>query len=240
MPDPLTRAAAGTRSRSFREPAIPGSRTLAACWLGRIAYPDALRRQEELVRQRGGARIGDQLLLLEHPHVITLGSAARTEHVLLERSERELLGVELFDAGRGGDVTYHGPGQLVGYPILDLKPDRCDLHAYIRDLEEVLIRTADTFAIRAERRAGFTGAWVGNDKLAAIGVRVSSGWITSHGFALNVSTDLRYFETIVPCGIAGRGVTSIARLTGAAPALATVADVVAHHFRAVFAYDSHG
>lgn len=186
------------------------------------------------MEERRCGAIGDQLLLVEHPHVITLGTAADPGHVLLASSERDLLGVELFETGRGGDATYHGPGQLVGYPILDLKPDRCDLHAYLRDLEEVLIRTASDFGVEAQRRPGYSGVWVGNDKIAAIGVRVSSGWITSHGFALNVSTDLRYFDAIVPCGIRDGGVTSIQRSSGIAPALEAVGNAVAHHFQDVF------
>lgn len=215
----------------------PRRRVLETRWLGRVAYAEALRQQEILVRQRRDGRVPDRLLLLEHPHVITLGAAAHAEHVLLGSEERSLLGVDLFETGRGGDVTYHGPGQLVGYPILDLKPDRCDLHAYVRDLEEVLIRTVARWGIRGERRAGFSGVWTGGEKIAAIGVRVASGWITSHGFALNVSTDLRWFDAIVPCGIRDRGVTSMARLVGEAPALEAVAEVVAGHFRAVFDLD---
>jgi lipoyl(octanoyl) transferase len=216
----------------------PGrGRSLEARWLGQVAYADALERQEELVRLRRDGRVPDQLLLLEHSHVITLGTAARAEHVLLEPAERSLLGVELFETGRGGDVTYHGPGQLVGYPVLDLKPDRRDVHAYVRRLEEVLIRAAGEWGIRGERRAGFSGVWVGDEKIAAIGVRVSSGWITSHGFALNVSTDLRWFEGIVPCGIRDRGVTSVARLAGNAPSLEAAAGVVGRQFRIVFDYD---
>src|SRR5690606_38201684 len=138
--------------------------------------------QEDLVRRRRAGEIGDTLLLLEHPHVITLGSAARPENVLLNDQQRSERGIELHESGRGGDVTYHGPGQLVGYPILDLKPDRCDLHQYLRDLEQVLIDTLSDFGIRSRRIDGLTGVWVGRRKLAAIGVRVSSGWITSHGF----------------------------------------------------------
>jgi lipoyl(octanoyl) transferase len=154
--------------------------------------------------------------------------------VLLGDEERELLGIELFETGRGGDVTYHGPGQLVGYPILDLKPDRCDLHRYVRDIEEALLRALVDFGVHGERRSGFTGVWVGADKIAAIGVRVSSGWITSHGFALNISTDLRFFDGIVPCGIRDHGVTSLARCTGRDIARAPVDECVAAHFARVF------
>jgi lipoyl(octanoyl) transferase len=140
------------------------------------------------------------------------------------------------ETGRGGDITYHGPGQIVGYPILDLKPDRCDVHRYVRDLEEVLIRTAAGYGIVAERVEGLTGVWVGRDKLAAIGVRIAR-WITSHGFALNVTTDLDYFGLIVPCGIADRGVTSLARLLGRTVDRAEVEEAVGRHFSQVFGYE---
>ncbi|MFW6205771.1 MAG: lipoyl(octanoyl) transferase LipB [Gemmatimonadota bacterium] len=182
--------------------------------LGRVSYADGLALQEELVAARRAGQIPDTLLLLEHPHVITLGSSGDTGHVLLDDGERRLMGIELFETGRGGDVTYHGPGQLVGYPILDLKPDRKDLHRYIRDLEAVLIRLLADYGIESDRNPGRTGVWVGAEKVAAIGVRVSSGWITSHGFALNVNTDLRFFGAIVPCGIRDQGVTSMERLLG--------------------------
>jgi len=176
---------------------------------GRVRYADALRLQADLVERRRDGRIPDTLVLLEHPHVITLGSGSRAAHVLANARERALLGIELFETGRGGDVTYHGPGQLVGYPILDLKPDRKDVHRYLRDLEEVLIRAVARLGVEAGRREGLTGIWTARGKLAAIGVRVSSGWITSHGFALNVATDLRFFQTIVPCGLEDRAVTSL-------------------------------
>jgi lipoyl(octanoyl) transferase len=142
--------------------------------------------------------------------------------------------MELFETGRGGDVTYHGPGQLVGYPILALEEDRRDLHRYVRDLEVVLVRTLASFGIAAGPVAGLTGVWVGEEKIAAIGVRVSSGWITSHGFALNVSTDLRFFDAIVPCGIRGKGVTSMAALLGEAPDAEAVEEAAARHVREVF------
>jgi lipoate-protein ligase B len=154
--------------------------------------------------------------------------------VLADEVERERRGIELFETGRGGDVTYHGPGQLVGYPVLDLKPDRRDLHRYLRDLEEVLIRAAASVGVPARRVEGLTGVWTEVGKLAAIGVRVSSGWITSHGFALNVSTDLDYFGTIVPCGIHDRDVTSLERELGRPVAMEAAARAVVGAFLQVF------
>ena len=187
------------------------ARALSVRRAGSVPYAAALQLQAELVQQRRDGHIPDQLILLEHPHVITLGTSSSMQHVLLDEAERALLGIEMFETGRGGDVTYHGPGQLVGYPIIDLKPDRCDLHRYVRDLEEVLIRALAHFDITSGRKSGLTGVWVADEKIAAIGVRVSSGWISSHGFALNVSSNLEFFSAIVPCGITQYGVTSIAR-----------------------------
>jgi lipoyl(octanoyl) transferase len=203
--------------------------------LGVIGYQDALSLQQRLVEDRKAGRVGDQLLLLEHPPVITLGVRTRNDrsHVLETSESLAAQGVELFEAGRGGDVTYHGPGQLVGYPILDLKPDRCDVHRYVRDLEEVLIRSVAASGIEAGRIAGLTGIWVGSDKLAAIGVRISR-WVTSHGFALNVSTNLDHFRLIVPCGIADKGVTSMERLLGRTVPMAEVEEAVARQFAIVF------
>jgi len=191
-----------------------GARRMNVTRLGVVPYAAALELQSELVRARRGGEIDDQLLLLQHPHVITLGTSAHQENILVDVEQRALLGIELFETGRGGDVTYHGPGQLVGYPIFDLKPDRCDLHLYVRDIEEALIRALLEFGITADRKQGLTGVWVGEEKIAAIGVRVSSGWITSHGFALNVATDLAFFDAIIPCGIRDHGVTSVARVLG--------------------------
>ena len=142
-------------------------------------------------------------------------------------------GVSVHETGRGGDITYHGPGQIVGYPIIDLQPDRCDVHRYVRDLEEVLIRTAADYDVGAHRVEGLTGVWVGREKLAAIGVRIAR-WVTSHGFALNVTTDLQFFDLIVPCGIADRGVTSLARLVGHPVDRAEVEDRLLGHFAVVF------
>ena len=208
-------------------------RTLDVRQLGVVPYAEALALQQSLVDDRRAGRIDDTLLLLEHPHVITLGVRGGRTHVVASAETLAARGVEIHETGRGGDVTYHGPGQLVGYPILDLNPERRDVHRYVRDLEEVLIRTAADFGIDAGRVPGLTGIWVGNDKLAAIGVRIAR-WVTSHGFALNVSTDLDYFGLIVPCGIADRGVTSLSRLLGRPVGLDTVQDRIASHFSNVF------
>ena len=201
--------------------------------LGVVGYGTALDLQQRLVAERQRDLIADQLLLLEHPRVITRGVRAAADNVLASAAVLRRRGVEIHDVRRGGDVTYHGPGQLVGYPILLLKPDRCDVHRYVRDLEEVLIRAAAEFGVRATRLPGLTGVWVGNDKLAAIGVRLSR-WVTSHGFALNVTTDLDDFALIRPCGLPDRGVTSLRRLTGREISTAAVADCVARRFAEVF------
>lgn len=224
MSDGAVSSGEGARSR----------RPLEVAWVGRVPYGEALALQEELVARRRAEEIPDRLVLLEHPHVITLGTSAHAEHVLLDEAERRLLGIDLFETGRGGDVTYHGPGQLVGYPILCLKPDRCDLHRYVRDLEEVLIRALADFDVGAERKPGLTGVWVGDEKIAAIGVRVSSGWITWHGFAFNVATDLRLFDSIVPCGIREHGVTSLGRVLEREVSTDEVAAPVAERFAEVF------
>ena len=195
--------------------------------------------QAELVRERRTGAVGDTLLLLQHPHVITLGTGSHAENILITPEERERRGIEIFDAGRGGDVTYHGPGQLVGYPILDLKPDRCDLHRYLRVLEEALIGVLADFGLPAARRAGMTGVWVRDRKVAAIGVRVSSGWITSHGFALNVGTDLGFFDAIVPCGIREYGVGSLETELGRAVAMGDVEDAVVRSFERIFGMRAH-
>jgi lipoyl(octanoyl) transferase len=199
-----------------------------------VPYGDGLLLQDRLVASRRAGEVPDTLLLLEHPHVVTLGSSAERAHVLFDEAERDRLGIEVFEVGRGGGVTYHGPGQLVAYPILDLKPDRKDLHAYLRDLEEVLLRVAAAYGVQAARRAGLTGVWTKAGKLAAVGVRVSSHWITSHGVALNVTSDLGFFDRIVPCGIAGEGVTSLAREVGRPLAVHAVAATFAACFAEVF------
>jgi lipoyl(octanoyl) transferase len=207
--------------------------------LGRIEYREALELQETLVEQRKMGLIPDQLLLLEHPDVITLGVKTRNDrsHVLASPETLEAEGVSVLATGRGGDVTFHGPGQLVGYPIFDLKPDRCDVHQYVRDLEEGLIRAVAEFGIQAGRVKGLTGIWVGpgggEAKLAAIGVRISR-WVTSHGFALNISTDLSRFGLIVPCGIDDKPVTSMERVLGRPVPMAEVEEAVVRGFESVF------
>jgi lipoyl(octanoyl) transferase len=204
-----------------------------------VPYAEALALQRSLVDERRAGAIGDTLLLVEHPHVITLGVRGDGGRAHLRATPEVLAsrGIELHETGRGGDITYHGPGQLVGYPILDLRPDRCDVHHYVRDLEEVLIRTVSDYGIEAGRIAGLTGVWVGDEKLAAIGVRIAR-WITSHGFALNVGTNLDYFELIVPCGIADRGVTSLSRLLDRPIDMAEVTGRTAEHFANIFDFNS--
>jgi lipoyl(octanoyl) transferase len=202
--------------------------------LGQTPYADALALQRALVEDRRAGRIADVLLLVEHPPVLTVGvrGDGGRSHILASPDVLAARGIEVHETGRGGDVTYHGPGQIVGYPIIDLKPDRCDVHGYLRDLEEVLIRVAADFGIDAGRVPGLTGVWVGEHKLAAIGVRISR-WITSHGFALNVAPNLEDFDLIVPCGIADRGVTSLARL-GCTATRSDVEDSIVKHFCDVF------
>jgi lipoyl(octanoyl) transferase len=203
--------------------------------MGLIGYQEALELQRELVEERRANRIPDLLLLLQHPPVITLGVRSETARANVVATSERLaeLGIEVHETGRGGDVTYHGPGQIVGYPILDLRPDRCDVHKYVRDLEEVMIRTCADYGIAAGRIAGLTGTWVGAEKIGAIGIRISR-WITSHGFAFNVRTDLDHFKLIVPCGISDRGVTSLERLTGRTIALDAVEDALVRRFSEVF------
>lgn len=207
---------------------------LTVRWLGRVGYGEGQRLQRRLVRRRRALAVPDTLLLLEHDPVITLGRSAHAHHVRIEPDQARARGIEVHHAGRGGDVTFHGPGQLVGYPVLALGGDRRDAHRYLRDLEEVLIRVAAVHGVSAGRCPGLTGIWVGTEKLGAIGVRISTGWVTSHGFALNVGADLSGFDTVVPCGIRDRGVTSLTRLTGRELLPKDVASCVGDQFAAVF------
>ena len=182
--------------------------------LGRLGYVEALELQRSLARDRiSGAIPQDLLLLVEHPPVVTLGRSSKQKHLVASPEFLQNKGVELFEVERGGDVTFHGPGQLVGYPIIDLKRHRQDLHWYLRKIEEALINSLDDYGIPGERNSAYTGVWTRGRKIASIGVHARD-WVTWHGFALNVTTDLSYFDLIVPCGIAGVVMTSIARELG--------------------------
>jgi lipoate-protein ligase B len=195
---------------------------------GRLSYADGLTLQKQTVLRRVAKEIPDTLILVEHPPVITMGKMSKEEHVLARRE-----GVEVVRTPRGGDVTYHGPGQIVGYPIVDLTAINLDLKRYLERLEEVMIRAAAAYGVSAGRQPGMTGAWVGDRKIGAIGVRVEK-WVTSHGFALNANTDLRGFDLIIPCGLRGKGVTSIAREIGRDVDLAELRRAVAAIFGEVF------
>ena len=210
-------------------------RVLEVRRLGTIGYAEALALQRALVEERRAGRIPDVLLLLQHPPVITLGvkGDGGRANVLVTNERLAELGVAISETGRGGDVTYHGPGQIVGYPILDLKPDRQDVHRYVRDVEEVMIRVCADYGLQAGRVKGLTGTWIGAEKIGAIGIRISR-WITSHGFAFNVSTNLDHFKLIVPCGIDDRGVTSLEQAAGRRIAIGEVEDALTRHFAAVF------
>lgn len=206
------------------------------CWvvrLGLTPYRDALVMQERLAAARLTQAVPDALVLLEHLPVYTLGRGGLTSHLLLGEQALAERGIEVFRISRGGDVTFHGPGQLVGYPILDLRPRKRDVHLYIRNLEEVLIRALAHFAITAHRAKRLTGVWADERKVAAIGVRVAK-WITSHGFALNVNTDLSYFQNIIPCGITDKAVTSMQELLGRKVSLSQVMEQVECAFGEVF------
>jgi len=230
-------------------------RKFEARWLGRVRYGEALALQERLLEARIAGTIGDTLLLLEHEPVVTLGRGAHEENVLVPRARLAKLGVDVFETARGGDVTYHGPGQLVAYPIFDLNPDRCDVRRYVRDLARVMIDLARGMGVAASFLEGdpklvgvwvdeaSPAAWAGDPrepggasrpaKIGAIGVRISR-WVTMHGLAFNVSTDLAGFDLIVPCGIAKYGVTSLAALGIEAPSVEAVARAAVASFERVF------
>jgi len=204
--------------------------------LGTVDYREGLRMQAERVAQRKAGEIPDTLLLLEHPHVFTLGRNARRENLLISEERLAQLGVQLFETDRGGDITYHGPGQLVGYPIFDLTQHRRDIAWFMRALEEVFIGVGRDFGIKAARLAGAPGVWVGDEKLVAMGVHISR-WVTSHGFAFNVNADLRYFDYIVPCGLRDKGVTSLEKLLGQPVEMEAAMERVLEHFAGVFSLD---
>jgi lipoyl(octanoyl) transferase len=204
---------------------------------GLIPYGPACELQRRLVHARKAGAIPDVLLLCEHPHVITLGRNGTRNHLQASDALLEKMSVEFHSSDRGGDITYHGPGQIVGYPILDLTGHRRDIGWYVRELEEAMIRATADFGLAAKRLEGQHGAWLktpsGDEKLGALGVHLSR-WVTSHGFAYNVSTDLRYFDLIIPCGIAGKGVTSLQRALGRAVSISDARDRLVEQFGAVF------
>ena len=203
--------------------------------LGRISYAEGLALQERLVDERKRSVTGDTLLLLEHDPVVTLGRNARAENLLISEDLLKARGIALFDVGRGGDVTYHGPGQVVGYPILEIPEGRRDVHRYVRDLEEVMVRVCGDYGFAGRRISGKSGVFVGENKIGAIGVRISR-WVTSHGFAFNVNTNLTGFDVIVPCGLRDQGVTSLSKLLGSEVDLAEVQEKLATRFVEVFGY----
>jgi lipoyl(octanoyl) transferase len=201
--------------------------------LGRTKYADAWDMQKKVFSARLEQRIGDVLLLTEHDNVYTLGKTANDNHLLARDEELSAKGVDVFWIDRGGDVTYHGPGQIVGYPILDLNQHYTDIHRYLRDLEEVIIRSLSEYAIEGNRDAEYTGVWVKNEKIAAFGVKVSR-WITMHGFAFNINTDLSYFDRIIPCGIFHKGVTSMHHILNKEIDLNEVQTHLINHFSLLF------
>lgn len=202
-------------------------RQLLVADLGLQPYADALAFQREVARARiAGAIEDDVLLLVEHPPVVTLGRSAKSAHLLASPAYLRQQGVDVFEVERGGDVTFHGPGQLVGYPIIDLKQHRRDLHWYLRQVEQLLIDALSTYGLRCDRNPPYTGVWIGDRKMASIGVHARD-WVTWHGFALNVATDLRFFDLIVPCGIQAVRMTSLhAELPDERPAVSEVGEHV--------------
>ena len=201
--------------------------------LGRTKYADAWALQQRVFDARLAHALPDVLLLTEHDHVYTVGKGGDANHILANDAELREKKIDLFAIDRGGDVTYHGPGQLVGYPILDLNNYYLDIHRYLRDIEEVLIATLGSFGVESGRSEGYTGVWVKNEKIAAIGVKVSR-WITMHGFALNVSTDLSFFDRIIPCGIFHKGVTTLDRLVPLCVGMTEVKAAFVRHFAELF------
>jgi len=203
------------------------------CRLGTIDYAEAHRLQKELQAKRISGEIDDTVLLLEHPPVLTMGRSAKEQHVLAAPDVLAARGISVHEVGRGGDVTYHGPGQLVAYPIIDLKPDRRDVRKYMWSLEETMIRTCADFGLAATRVEGLNGAWIGNRKVGAVGVRISR-WVTMHGLAINANSDLTHFDLIVPCGIQDKTVTSLTAELGRIVFAADVIDPLARHLADLF------
>ncbi len=213
-------------------------RQLTYCDLGLIKYEDAWNLQKEIFDLRLHNEIDDVLFLLEHSHTYTLGKVADKNNLIGSQNFLDENNISVFEIDRGGDITYHGPGQIVGYPIIDLKNWKQDTHQYLRGLEEVLIRTCSHYGIESGRNPKYTGVWIGNRKIAAIGIKVSR-WITMHGFAFNVNTDLSFFNGIVPCGIKDKDVTSLKKELGNEIDISEVKEVLLEKFVEVFGYDGH-
>jgi lipoyl(octanoyl) transferase len=212
-----------------------GTRVKTSCELiirDLTSYADGVKLQERYAADVARGQGSEKFILLQHPHVITLGRGFHQENLLFTKEWLQEQGVAVEESGRGGDVTYHGPGQVVGYPILNIS-NQPDLHLYLRNLEQLMIDSLADFGVEAHREPGMTGAWVGSEKIGAIGVRVSR-WVTSHGFALNVNTDLKYFEFIVPCGIRQHGVTSLSKILGRRIELPDVHASLIKHFERIF------
>jgi lipoyl(octanoyl) transferase len=203
------------------------------CRLGTVDYAEAHELQKNLQARRIAGEIDDTVLLLEHPPVLTLGRSAKEQHVIAPEATLRAHGIQTHEVGRGGDVTYHGPGQLVAYPIIDLKPDRKDVRKYVWSLEETMIRTCADFGVSASRVAGLNGAWVADRKVGAVGVRISR-WVTMHGLALNANTNLRHFELIVPCGIQDKAVTSLSVETGHSVEVRELIEPLAAHLASLY------
>ncbi|MFQ5843486.1 MAG: lipoyl(octanoyl) transferase LipB [Planctomycetota bacterium] len=219
--------------RSLRPAEGRGTETGPVVDRGRLGYRAGLRLQQDLAARRGRGEIGDTLLLCGHPPVLTLGTHADPGHILASPAELAARGIEVHRCDRGGQVTWHGPGQVVGYVIADLRPRRRDVHRFCRDLEEIMIRTLADHGLEGTREQGRTGVWIGGRKVGALGVRVRR-WITTHGFALNVDCDLGAYERIIPCGIFDRGVTSMRAARGRPVARGTVCAALARHFLEIF------
>lgn len=212
-------------------------RTLAYCDLGLIDYQECWNLQKEIFNLRYKNEISDVLFLLEHPHTYTLGKIADKNHLIGSKQYLAENKISVYDIDRGGDITYHGPGQIVGYPIINLNEWEKDTHKYLRALEEVLIKVCNEFGLNATRNSNYTGVWIENKKIAAIGIKISR-WITMHGFAFNVNTDLSLFQGIIPCGITDKEVTSLQKELGKKLDLNQIKEMIFKKFIQVFNYDS--
>ena len=206
--------------------------------LDTVGFAEASHLQSELIELRLAGRIPDVILFLQHPPVLTIGAFGGEQNVIISQDALKREGISIAHTDRGGDITYHGPGQLVGYPILDLKIRGRDVHQYVHDLEEVVIRTLDDYSIEAQRDPDYPGVWVGQEKICALGIRVVH-WVTKHGFALNISNDLIPFSYINPCGITDRGTTSMQKVLGQKPKIGEVTNSIMRHFSAVFGINVH-